>query len=687
LSHEGHEESDRSSGATMKGHEGIKHEGGGGGHHAHTAQGFKRRFFVSLAISVPILLMSPTIQSWFGFTTPRFPGYDLVLFALASAVAFYGGWPFYEGARRDLEKGMLGMMVLVSLAVSVGYVFSVAATFFFTGVGDFYWEISTLVVFLLFGHWMEMRMTSRATGALQELVKLIPPTANVQRDGGFIEVLTSEVGVGDVLLIRPGEKVPIDGVIIEGGSALDESMITGESRPVSKEVGDEAIGGTINGMGSLKIRVEKTGEETALAQIIQLVREVQESKPPTQKLADRAAHYLTITAITVGLAAFVYWNYFAGMGVVFALTTAVTVIVIACPHALGLAIPTVTAISSTLAAKNGMLVRNAEALEVGEKVDTIVFDKTGTLTQGLFKVTDTVTTGSLTEGELLRYSASLESLSEHPIGQALQRAAKDGGIPLTEPTGFEAVAGHGVKGSVDGRQVTAGTLRLMDMEGKRYGKALQKQADRLYDEGKTLSFIALDDEVVGVIGFADTLKESSVKAIQDLHGMGKQVIMITGDNARTAESIAKEARVDRYLAEVLPEDKANEIKKLQLEGRKVAMVGDGINDAPALIQADVGIAVGAGTDVAIESADIVLIRNEPSDVASLIRLSKATMRKMKENLAWATGYNTLAIPIAAGVLYPWGISLRPEWGALLMTASSIIVVLNALTLRNVNLKD
>ena len=687
MSHGGHEESDHSHGAAMKGHEGMKHEGGDGGHHEHMAQDFKRRFFVSLAISVPILLMSPTIQSWFGFTTPRFPGYDLVLFALASAVAFYGGWPFYEGARRDLEKGMLGMMVLVSLAVSVGYVFSVAATFFFTGVGDFYWEISTLVVFLLFGHWMEMRMTSRATGALQELVKLIPPTANVQRDGGFIEVLTSEVRVGDVLLIRPGEKVPIDGVIIEGGSALDESMITGESRPVSKEVGDEAIGGTINGMGSLKIRVEKTGEETALAQIIQLVREVQESKPPTQKLADRAAHYLTITAITVGLASFVYWNYFTGMGVVFALNTAVTVIVIACPHALGLAIPTVTAISSTLAAKNGILVRNAEALEVGEKVDTIVFDKTGTLTQGLFKVTDTVTTGTLTEVELLRYSASLESLSEHPIGQALQRAAKDGGVSLQEPTGFEAVAGHGVKGSIEGRQVTAGTLRLMDMEGKRYGKALQEQADRLYDEGKTLSFVALDDEVVGVIGFADTLKESSVKAIQDLHGMGKQVIMITGDNRRTAESVAKEARVDRYLAEVLPEDKANEIKKLQLEGRKVAMVGDGINDAPALIQADVGIAVGAGTDVAIESADIVLIRNEPSDVASLIRLSKATMRKMKENLAWATGYNALAIPIAAGVLYPWGISLRPEWGALLMTASSIIVVLNALTLRNVNLKD
>jgi Cu2+-exporting ATPase len=650
------------------------------------AQDFKRRFFVSLAITAPILLMSPTIQGWFGFTVPRFPGYDLALFALASAIAFYGGLPFYRGARRDLERGMLGMMVLVSLAVTVGYVFSVVATFLFTGVGDFYWEISTLVVFLLFGHWMEMRMTSRATGALQELVKLIPPTANVQRDGGFTEVPTSEVEVGDVLLVRPGGKVPIDGVVIEGASALDESMITGESRPVSKKVGDEVIGGTINGMGSLKIRVEKTGEETALAQIIQLVRQVQESKPPTQRLADRAAHYLTITAITVGLAAFTYWNYLAGMGVVFALTTAVTVTVIACPHALGLAIPTVTAISSTLAANNGMLVRNADALEVGEKVDTIVFDKTGTLTRGVFKVTDTVSTGSLTEDELLTLSASLESLSEHPIGLALQRAAEEQGLALSEPKGFEAVAGHGVKGTIEGRQVTAGTLRLMDMEGKRVEESLKERAEALYDEGKTLSFVALGDEVVGVMGFADTLKEGSVKAIQDLHGMGKQVIMITGDNARTAEAIAMEAGVDRYLAEVLPEDKANEVRKLQGEGRRVAMVGDGVNDAPALIQADVGIAVGAGTDVAIESADIVLIRNEPGDVASLIRLSKATMRKMKENLAWATGYNAVAIPVAAGLLYPWGITLRPEWGALIMTASSIIVVLNALTLRNVDLK-
>jgi len=352
----------------------------------------------------------------------------------------------------------------------------------------------------------------------------------------------------------------------------------------------------------------------------------------------------------------------------------------------GLAIPTVTAISSTLAANNGVLVRNADALEVGEKVDTIVFDKTGILTRGVFKVTDTVSTGSLTEDELLTLSASLESLSEHPIGLALQRAAEERGLALSEPKGFEAVAGHGVKGTIEGRQVTAGTLRLMDMEGKRVEESLKERAEALYDEGKTLSFVALGDEAVGVMGFADTLKEGSVKAIQYLHGMGKQVIMITGDNARTAEAIAMEAGVDRYLAEVLPEDKANEVRKLQGEGRRVAMVGDGVNDAPALIQADVGIAVGAGTDVAIESADIVLIRNEPGDVASLIRLSKATMRKMKENLAWATGYNEVAIPVAAGLLYPWGITLRPEWGALIMTASSIIVVLNALTLRNVDLK-
>ena len=653
----------------------------GRNHHAMMEIDFRRRFYVSIIITVPILLLSPTIQNWFNFTIPRFTGYNLVLFGLATVIAVYGGWPFYKGAWRDLKNGMLGMMVLVSIAVATGYLFSVAATFILTDVPDFYWEISTLVVFLLFGHWQEMRMTRKATGALEELVKLIPPIANKVEGDEVVEVPTKEVQVGDILLVRPGEKVPIDGVIIDGQSALDESMITGESVPVSKSAGDEVIGGTINSMGALRIRIEKKGEETALAQIIKLMEEVQASKPHTQKLADRAANILTIVAITVGLGSFLYWNYLGGATLVFALTTMVTVTVIACPHALGLAIPTVTAISTTLAASNGILVKNADALEVGEKIDTLLFDKTGTLTQGTFSVTDIIALGELNEDELLRYAASLESESEHPIGHALLEASKEKELELYKVSDFEAVAGHGVRGTVNGEKMIAGTLKLMEEEKKKVPDEIVTEGERLYDEAKTLSYVALNDKVVGIIAFADELKESSIKAIEELHGLGKKIIMITGDNKRTAEAIAKKAGVDGYLAEVLPKEKASEVKKLQESGRKVAMVGDGINDAPALIQADVGIAIGAGTDVAIESADIVLIKSEPADVLKLIRLSKATMRKMRENLLWASGYNTIAIPVAAGILMPWGITLQPEWGALIMSASSIIVVTNALLLR------
>jgi len=651
-------------------------------HHAMMEADFRRRFYVSLAVSVPVLLLSPTIQKWFNLSVPKFAGSEIVLFLLATVIAVYGGWPFYKGARESIKEGILGMMVLVSLAVTTGYLFSVAATFVFTDAVDFYWEISTLVVFLLFGHWMEMRMTRRASGALQELVKLIPPMASLIKDGEITEIPTSQVNVGDVLLVRPGGKVPIDGVITEGASSIDESMITGESKPVSKELGDEVIGGTINGLGAIEIIVEKTGEETALAQIVKLMQEVQESKPRTQRLADRAAHYLTIAAITVGLITFIYWNNIAGASTEFSLTLTVTVLVIACPHALGLAIPTVTAISTTLAAKNGILVKNAEALELGEKVDTFVFDKTGTLTMGAFSGTDVETLGALPEDELLMIAASLESRSEHPIGVALTRAAEERGLELSEAREFEAIAGHGVKGVIGGSLVTAGTLRLMEMEGKTYPPALIEAADRLYAEGKTLSFVAVDGEVKGIIGLADVIRPSSIEAIEELHGIGMEVIMITGDNEMTAKTIAEKAGVDRYLAEVLPQDKANEIRKLQQEGKRVAMVGDGINDAPALIQADVGIAIGAGTDVAIESADIVLIKSDPADVSKLVRLSRATMRKMRENLLWATGYNSVAIPVAAGILTPWGITLRPEWGALIMSASSIIVVVNALLLRN-----
>jgi Cu2+-exporting ATPase len=646
---------------------------------------FKKRFIISLLVTIPILILSPTIQAWFNFNVPRFTGYNILLFILASIIAIYGGWPFYKGAQKDIQSGLLGMMVLVSIAVGTGYLFSVATTFIITEVGDFYWEISTLVVFLLFGHWMEMKMTRRATGALQELVKLIPPTANLVKDDEIVEVKTSSVKIGDVLLIRPGDKVPIDGTIIEGHSSLDESMITGESVPVTRSIGEEVIGGTINGMGSLRIRIDKTGEETALAQIIKLMKEVQDSKPPTQKLADRAAHYLTIIAITIGVSSFFYWNNIAGAGLVFALTIMVTVTVIACPHALGLAIPTVTAISTTLAASNGILVKNAEALEIGENISTIVFDKTGTLTQGAFNVTDIISIEEWNNEELLKYAASLESESEHPIGQALNTYTKELGIELFRPNNFEAVSGHGVKGTINGRNITAGTLRLMEMEKNKTSDWIISEGNRLYDEAKTLSYIAIDGETIGIVAFADELKESSLKAIDELHKLGKEVIMITGDNQRTAEAIARKAGIDDYLAEVLPKDKANEVKKLQEMGKRVAMVGDGINDAPALLQADVGIAIGAGTDVAIESADIVLIKSEPSDVLKLIRLSKATMRKMKENLVWASGYNAIAIPIAAGILMPWGITLRPEYGALIMSASSIIVVINALMLRNTRL--
>ena len=662
----------------------MTHHGEGGKHYDHHAMmelDFRKRFFVSLIITGPILILSPTIQQWFNFTVPHFPGYDYVLFGLATVIAFYGGWPFFKGGYESIKRGTLGMMVLVSIAVSTGYLFSVATTFILVDTVDFYWEISTLVVFLLFGHWMEMRMTRKATGALQELVKLIPPTANLFKDGEIIEVPTAQVKIGDTLLIRPGDKVPIDGIVVEGKSSLDESMITGESKPVLREEGDEVIGGTINGLGAIKIRIEKTGEETALAQIIKLMEEVQGSKPPVQKLADRAAHYLTIVAITVGLGSFIYWNYIASAGLVFAITTAVTVTVIACPHALGLAIPTVTAISTTLAAKNGILVKNADALEVGENIDTILFDKTGTLTTGAFSVTDVVAVG-LSEDEVLYYVASLESLSEHPIGQALNSHTKDKGMSLSEPSGFKAIAGHGVKGEVEGKTVTAGTLRLMNTEKLDISHEMIEKGNHLYDEAKTLSYVALDNKVVGIVAFADVLKPNSIQAIMELHKLGKEIIMITGDNERTAAAIAKQAGVDGYLAEVLPQDKADQVRKLQESGKRVAMVGDGINDGPALLQADVGIAIGAGTDVAIESADIVLMKSEPEDVLKLIRLSKATMRKMKQNLMWATGYNAIAIPVAAGVLLPWGITLRPEMGALIMSASSIIVVVNALLLRN-----
>jgi Cu2+-exporting ATPase len=686
------------------------HKAEGHDHHAMMEQDFRRRFWVVLALTIPVLILSPTIQQWFGFSL-TFPGYRYLLFAMATVITFYGTWPFYKNARKALRSGVLDMSVLVSIAVSAGYLFSVGATFFFTAV-DFYWEISTLVAVLLLGHWLEMRAVRGTAGALKELTKLIPPMANrITEDGSVEEVPTSEVRKGDLLLVRPGDKVPMDGRVVEGQSSVNEAMITGESKPVSKKVGDEVIGGTLNGEGVLRIRVEKTGEETALAQIINLVKEAQASKPPVQRLADRAAHWLTIVAVVVALITFLFWFFISAQSAVFALTLAVTVLVIACPHALGLAIPVVTTISTSLGARNGMLIRNAEATETARRLDAVIFDKTGTLTKGEFGVTDVVLLGDGStepaevwdEETLLRRVAAVEVNSEHTIAQGIVRAAQERELSLPQANGFEAVPGKGAKATVEGSHLFIGNRALMEQTG-----VTVPNDPRLVDlaqQGKTVVFVAAapriskgtqgnasadasaeaSGELMGAIALADLVRDESREAVRALKQMGLVVAMLTGDSQAVADYVAGELELDTVFAEVRPEQKADKVKELQRRGKVVAMVGDGINDAPALVQADVGIAIGAGTDVAVESAQVVLVKNDPRDVVRLIRLSQATMSKMCQNLVWATAYNVIAIPAAAGVLQPWGITLRPEWGALIMSASTVIVAVNALLLRRASL--
>lgn len=672
-------EPERTAQAHME-HEHAKAEGHD--HHAMMEQEFRRRFWAVLALTLPVLILSPTIQRWFGFAL-AFPGARYILFALATVITFYGTWPFYKNARQALRSGILDMSVLVSVAVSAGYLFSVGATFFFTAV-DFYWEISTLVAVLLLGHWMEMRAVRGTAGALRELVKLIPPTANRIVDDRVEEVPTSEVQVGDLLLVRPGEKVPIDGEVVEGQSSVNEAMITGESKPVSKEAEDTVIGGTINGEGALRIRVTRTGEETALAQIINLVKEAQASKPPIQRLADQAAHWLTIIAITVGLATFLFWLFLAGRPLVFALTLAVTVLVIACPHALGLAIPVVTTISTTLGARNGMLIRNAQAAETTRRLDAVIFDKTGTLTKGEFGVTDVVPLSERDEATLLGRVAAVEVNSEHVIAQSIVRAAQERGLPLPRASDFQALPGKGAKATVEGMDLFVGNRAMMEEIGVAVPQDPHLAA--LGQQGKTVVYAATEGHLWGAIALADLIRDESREAVQALKGMGIQVAMLTGDSRAVAEWVAGELGLDIVFAQVRPEEKTLKVKELQSRGQVVAMVGDGINDAPALVQADVGVAIGAGTDVAIESADVVLVKNDPRDMVRLIRLSRATMSKMRQNLVWATAYNALAIPAAAGIFQPWGITLRPEWGALIMAASTVIVALNALLLRRVNLE-
>lgn len=652
-----------------KNHNHIMHNEGE--HAGHSALMFKKKFFIVLLLTIPILFLSPTIQSWLNFSF-SFYGDKFVLFALASIVVLWGGMPFFKGAKRELSQKNLGMMVLVSIAVLTGYLYSVGATFLFTAP-DFYWEISTLTLFLLFGHWMEMRSVEGASGALGELAKLVPKKANLIKGKEIVEVPTDELKIGDIVLVKPGEKVPIDGIIIEGETSINESMITGESKPINKHKGDKAIGGGINFDGSIKVKVSKTGEDTTLNQIINLVKEAQSSKPRTQRLADKAANYLTIAAITIGTLSFLYWTFLSTQNFVFALTVAITVFVIACPHALGLAIPVVTSISTTLAAKNGMLIRDMTAVETAEKLSYVVFDKTGTLTKGVFEVTEIIG-----DKQTLEYASAIEQNSEHIIGKGILNKAKEKKRKILEVRNFKAIPGKGARGIVRGKEIFVGNLALM----KEFNiqNEMQKEAEKLAGQGKTVVYVSDKNKIFGVIALSDVVREESKEAVKLLREMGIKTAMITGDNKQIAEQVAKELGIDTYFAEVLPKNKVNKVKELQEKG-KVAMVGDGINDAPALTQADIGIAIGAGTDVAVQSAEVVLVKNNPLEVAKLIRLSKETRKKMKQNLWWAAGYNILAIPIAAGVLIPVGIRLSPEIGALIMAASSIIVVSNSLLLR------
>jgi len=654
----------------------------------------RNRFFVSLILTIPVVLYSPLGVNLFKLHLPTPFGIspNWVLLVLSTPVVWWGGWIFHYGTWRALRNRTLNMNVLVSLGVLVAYFFSVFVTFFAPHVETSYDAASMLVTFVLFGHWMEMRSRRGSSDALNALLRLVPSQANViGADGEVRAVPVEQVKVGDLLLLRPGEKVPVDGMVTRGESALDESMVTGESLPVSKQVGDEVIGGTVNGSGSLRFQATRVGSETALAQIVQLVQTAQNSKAPAQRLADRAAEWLVLAAVGAGVLTFVIWYFVIGQTALFALTLAVTAVVIACPDALGLATPTAVAVGTGIGARNGILIKNATALEQTSKIQAIIFDKTGTLTEGKPAVTDTVVfaAGSATaldEAKLLQVAAAAETDSEHPLAGAIVEGAKDRQLARLPYSQFKAVAGGGVQAVVEDRTALIGTPKLLAENNISLQPSEQEQLSSLQIQGKTVMVVALNGQAVGLIAVADRVRATSRQTIADLQALGIQVAMLTGDNWRTGEAVGRELGISRVFAEVLPSEKAEYVKKLQAEGLFTAMVGDGVNDAPALAQADLGIAIGAGTGVAIETAEVVLMRSDPLDVLAAIRLSKATVTKMKQNLFWAAIYNVIAIPIAAGVLYPLGILLRPEVGALAMSASSITVATNAVLLKSVEKK-
>jgi len=640
----------------------------------------RNKFLFSLILTIPILAYSMG-RMIFGWNLPSPIPIPWFLFLLTTPVFFYGGWLFIYSAYFELKTLRLGMSVLIAVGITAAYGFSVVLTLL--GSGESYYEAAAmLITFVLFGHWMEMKSRRGTTDALQALFNLVPPQARLWKDGKEIMVSTSEVKLEDILILKPGDKVPVDGEIIEGETAMDESLVTGESIPVTKSIGDSVIGGSINTSGSVKFKATKVGEDTALAQIVKMVETAQNSKAPGQKLADKFAKYLVIVAVGGGLLTFVVWFFVLGQPLMFALTFAISTVVIACPDALGLATPTAVAVGTGLGAKYNILIKDAPTLEQVSKIQAVVLDKTGTLTEGKPKVTDVVAVKGFSEDELLRLDGAAETKSGHPLSKAILEEV--GKRKLTIPDKiekFNSISGLGVEAVVEGKHVLVGTIKLM-ADRKVDIAPLQNDIDRLLVEGKTLMILAVDNKIAGVVAAADTIKPTAKEAITAMKKLGLEVAMITGDNKITAESIGKTLGIDRIFSEVLPEDKEKYVKKLQDEGKFVAMVGDGVNDAPALARADIGIAIGAGTDVAIETAKVVLMKSDPSDVLRAIKLSKATVRKMKQNLVWASVYNLLAIPIAAGVLYPkYGITLRPEFSALLMSISSIIVATNAVLLK------
>lgn len=647
----------------------------------------RNRFLVTFLLAIPVFLYSPLATEVFKLMLPTPFGIrsDILLFLLSTPAVVWGGKMFFVGAYRALRNRTLDMSVLVALSVGAGYLFSVAATFLFKG--EVFYEASVvLLAFVLFGHWMEMRARSGASDAIRALLDLAPPKATVIRNGQPVEIPTAEVLVDDIILIRPGEKIPVDGVVTEGESSVDESMITGESVPGKKQPESTVIGATINKTGTFRFRATKVGADTALAQIVKLVQVAQNSKAPAQRLADRASQWLVAAAVIFGVLTFIAWYWVIGAPFIFALTLAITVVIVACPDALGLATPTAVMVATGLGAINGILYKNATALEQASKVQAVIFDKTGTLTVGQPRVVEVEAIGNpITQDDLVRLVASAEQSSEHPLAQAVVDNARERKLTLSQPSDFEAVPGHGLRAKVDGRALLVGNRKLMN-DNKIGLDGLGDKAAGMEGGGRTVIYAAVDGKAAGIIAIADAIRPTSKQAVEGLRKLGVQVAMLTGDNRATAERIATELGMDTVFAEVLPGQKADKVKELQSQGKLVAMVGDGINDAPALAQADVGIAIGAGTDVAMEAADVVLMKSDPFDVIGAIALSRATVRKMHQNLWWAVGYNTIAFPIAAGVFYPaFGLLLRPEIAALSMAGSSLLVALNALLLKRTRL--